>query len=247
MLRNAVPYAQRRVQFAKPTIEIPANQTKIADMIIKLRLGRIAAYYTAYLWDLGWDVTLESNSTKVFCAESALKTGIDAIQVMGGDGVTPFYPVQAFMQVAKVENIAGGTMEACRQVIFKSGLKLMKDRLAWIRRSMHPELGVPIPVVTPIEKQSEINEENVLGLLAEDYRVNPGLYMAREDLAENFSADDKLLDAVLIGLEEKGLAKIYRSKKGIELIKASYDGLKKARPKEYYRWFPKWVGEQNRF
>ena len=38
LLRNAVPYAQRRVQFGKPTIDIPANQTKIADLIIRLRL-----------------------------------------------------------------------------------------------------------------------------------------------------------------------------------------------------------------
>ena len=53
LLRNAVPYAQRRVQFAKPTIDIPSNQTKIADLIIRLRLTRVATYYILYVIPLG--------------------------------------------------------------------------------------------------------------------------------------------------------------------------------------------------
>ena len=36
-------------------------------------------------------------------------------------------------------------------------------------------------------------------------------------------------------------------KKGIGLAKATYDGLKRAFPKEYYRWFPKWVDENRKF
>jgi alkylation response protein AidB-like acyl-CoA dehydrogenase len=246
LLRNVVPYSQRRIQFEKPTIDIPANQTKIADLIIRLRLSRIATYYTAYLWDLGLDTTLESNATKVYCAESAQDSSLNAIQVMGGDGVTPFYPAQAFMQVAKVENIAGGTMEACRQVIFRSGLKLMAEDLIMPRRVIHKDLGVPVPASGPVEKQSSISEEKILALLAEDYRINPGLYMAWGDLADYFE-DNKTIDQVLIALEEKGLAKIYRTKKGIELIKATYAGLKKAQPKEYYRWFPAWVGDDRKF
>ncbi|MBA4418821.1 MAG: acyl-CoA dehydrogenase [Syntrophus sp. (in: bacteria)] len=246
LLKNAVPYAQRRVQFSKPTIDIPANQAKIADLIIRLRLSRIATYYTAYLWDLGWDITLESNSTKVFCAESAQKSSLEAIQVMGGDGVTPFYTPQAFMQVAKVEHIAGGTMEACRQVIFKSGLRIMAEDLTMPRRVIHKDLGVPVPAAGPVEKQSNISEEKVLALLAEDYRINPGLYMSRGDLSEHFT-DSAALDNVLIALEEKSLAKVYRTKKGIELAKATYEGLKKAHPKEYYRWFPEWVDGDRKF
>ena len=41
------------------------------------------------------------------CYQAAL----DAIQVMGGDGVTPFYPLSAIMKVAKVENIAAAATE----------------------------------------------------------------------------------------------------------------------------------------
>jgi alkylation response protein AidB-like acyl-CoA dehydrogenase len=246
ILRTAVSYSQKRIQFAKPTIDIAANQTKIADLIMRLELGRQAAYYTAYLWDLGWDITIEANATKVFCSESALTSSIEAIQVMGGDGVTPFYPLQAFMQVGKVEQIAGGTLEACRQVIFKSGLKLMAEDLIAPRRVIHEELGVPVPTNKPIEKLADLNEEGLLGILAEDYRINPGLYMARQDMAGYFHESDSL-DTTLVALEQKGLVKLYRTKKGIELVKATYEGLKQAHPKEYYRWFPAWVDDKRAF
>jgi alkylation response protein AidB-like acyl-CoA dehydrogenase len=247
LLRNAVSYAQRRVQFGRPTIDIPANQARITDLIMKLELGRQAVFYTAYLWDLGWEITVEANATKVFCSQSALESSIDAIQVIGGDGVTPFYPLQAIMQVGKVEQIAGGTLEACRQVIFRSGMKLMSEDLKAPRRVIHEELGVPVPTNKPAEKLATLDEESLLGVLAEDYRINPGLHMARSDMKAYFHEDEAGLDTVLSALEEKGLVKLYRTRKGIELAKATYEGLKKAHPKEYYRWFPAWVDEKRIF
>ena len=247
LLRNVVPYAQRRVQFGRPTIEFVNNQFKIADLISKVKIARVLTYYTAYLWDLGWDITMESNVTKVFNCEEAIKASLDAIQVMGGDGVTPFYPLSAIMKVAKVENIAGGTMEACRLVIYRTGLRQMSDEFKMPRRVIHEKLGVPVPMASSPEKQKSIDEENLLRLLAEDYRINPGLYMSRADLKESFEVEDAKLDEVLLALERKGWVKLYRDKKGINLSKATYDGLKEANPLEYYRWFPSWVKEDNIF
>ena len=247
LLKNAVPYAQRRVQFGKPTIDIPANQTKIADLIIRLKLARLATYYTAYLWDLGWDITVDSNVTKVFNVESTMESSLQALQVMGGDGVTPFYPVQSIMQVAKVEHISGGTMEACRQVIFKSGVKQMAEDLKMRRRVIHKELGVPVPANGDFAKKRGTDEEAVLSILAEDYRVNPGLFMSLEDIAQYFESDNPRLGSLLTELEKKGFARLYRTKKGISLAKATYDGLKKAHPKEYYKWFPEWMTEDRIF
>jgi alkylation response protein AidB-like acyl-CoA dehydrogenase len=109
LLRNVVPYAQRRVQFGRPTIEFTNNQFKIADLIMQVSIARQLTYYTAYLWDLGWDITLESNAAKVFICEGAMKAALDAIQVM--EGSVTFLP---FGGHGGVENIAGGTMEACR-------------------------------------------------------------------------------------------------------------------------------------
>ncbi len=247
LLRNAVPYAQRRVQFGKPTIDMPGNQTKIADLIIRLKLARLATYYTAYLWDLGWDITVESNVTKVFNVEGTMQSSLEAVQVMGGDGVTPFYPAQSILEIAKVEHISGGTMEACRMVIFKSGVKQLEKELKMRRRVIHEALGVPVPASKTLSRETNVDEEKVLSTLAEDYRVNPGLFMSREDITACLDVDDARLDALLEGLEKKGFAKLYRTKKGISLAKATYDGLNKAHPKEYYRWFPAWVTQDRKF
>ena len=247
LVRNTVPYAQRRIQFGRPTSDFINNQFKIADLFIKLKLARLITYYTAYLWDLGLDITIESNVAKVFNCESVMGASLDAIQVMGGDGVTPFYPLAAIMKVAKVENIAGGTMEACRLVLFRTGLRQMAEDLKMPRRVIHQELGVPIPAAEKPAKKKALDEEKLLKLLAEDYRVNPGLYTSREDMEEFFDVEDQKLDEVLLSLESEGLAKLYRGRKGITLAKATYEGLKKAHPLEYYQWFPSWVREENKF
>ncbi len=243
LLKNAVPYAQRRVQFGRPTIDLQTNQFKIADLIIKTKMARLMTYYTAYLWDLGVDITVESNVAKVFNCESAMQASIDAIQVMGGDGVTPFYPLEEIMNVAKVENIAGGTMEACRLVIFRTALRQMAEDLRMQRRVIHPALGVPVPVSGTSEKMKDIDEDKLLAAIAEDYRINPGLFISREDIRELFDVDNAVLDDLLVSLEKKGLVRLYRDKKGIALAKATYEGLDKAHPKEYYKWFPSWIGD----
>ncbi len=247
LLRNVVPYAQRRVQFGKRTIDFVNNQFKIADITCKLNVARLLTYYTAYLWDLGWDITLESNIAKLFNCEEVLQASLDAIQVMGGDGVTPFYPLSAIMNVAKVENIAGGTMEACRMVIYRTAVRQMAQELRMPRRVIHEELGVPVPTTRPPEKQKEINEEHLLKILAEDYRVNPGLHMSREDMMEYFDIKEEDLDEALLGLVDKDLVKIFRDKRGIALAKATYEGLKEAFPPDHYKWFPEWIKEENIF
>lgn len=247
LLRNTVPYAQRRVQFDRPTIEFTNNQFKIADLISKVKIARLLTYYTAYLWDLGWDITMESNVAKVYNCEAAIQASLDAIQVMGGDGVTPFYPLEPIMKVSKVENIAGGTMEACRLVIFRTALRQMAEEFKMPRRIIHKELGVPVTMSELPKKENEIDEDRLLKLLAEDYRVNPGLFMNREDLKYYFDVDDSKLDESLISLEKKGLIKLYRDRRGIALAKATYEGLKKANPLEYYKWYPSWTRKENIF
>ena len=93
----------------------------------------------------------------------------------------------------------------------------------------------------------EINEECLLKVLAEDYRVNPGLHMSLEDIKPYFDVEDEKLEQILLALESKGLARLYRDRKGIALAKATYDGLNRAFPLEHYKWFPHWVGEENIF
>ena len=67
--------------------------------------------------------------------------------------------------------------------------------------------------------------------------------MSREDIKTYFDVDDKDLDRVLVDLEGKGYVRLVRDKKGIALAKASYEGLGRAFPLDYYKWFPSWIDE----
>jgi len=246
-LRSVVGYAQRRVQFGRPTIDLVNNQFKIADLLINLKLARLATYYSAYLSDLGLEPAIESSVSKVFNSDKCLESVLDAIQVMGGDGVTKFYPLERLLRETKLNQIAGGTNEAIRLVIYRTALRQMAEELRMPHRVIHKELGVPVCMPGKPVKQSEIDEDKLLKLLAEDYRINPGLHMSREDLQDRFDVDDETLDELLVALEQKKWVKLYRGRKGIELVKATYEGLKRANPLEYYQWYPSWIKKENIF
>lgn len=235
-------YMRRRVQFGQRTIDLTTNQFKIADLITGLKTGRLLTYYSAYLIDLGREDPVYSSIAKLYATDQGLQAAIDASQLLGGDGVTEFYPVGRMVADGKIGQIVAGTNEIMRYIIYRMGIRNV-PRVP--RRKVHEQLGVPLPVAGSSEKKKEINEEKLLKTLAEDYRVNPGLYVHRDDIKELYKVEDKELDDILVSLEEKKLVKIYRRRGMIELAKATYKGLNKANPLEYYRWFPDWVDKKN--
>jgi alkylation response protein AidB-like acyl-CoA dehydrogenase len=241
-IRYAVAHAQRRIQFGMPTINAEVNQFKIADMIAQYRTSRLLVYYAAYLLDTHKEAILDATVAKLYSSEAYERLLSTACQIMGGDGWTKFYPIVAFMRDSKVNQIGAGTSEVMRMVLFRQGLKAMKQQLKMPPRQIHPKLGIPTST-TEIPKIADISEDSILGMLAEDYRVNPGLYMSREEMKERIlNITDEQLDALLSSLENRGLVKLYRDRKGIiTLAKATYKGLRKAKPQEYYKWFPDWI------
>jgi hypothetical protein len=91
-------------------------------------------------------------------------------------------------------------------------------------------------------------EEDILKVLAEDYRVNPGLHMTIEDLKIFLDVNDADLNRYLLGLEEKGLVNLHRDRHGaVALARASLKGISQANPLEYYKYFPSWVNQEDMF
>ena len=244
-IRHAVAYAQRRMQFDKPTIDIPSNQAKIAEMLSGLYTSRLLAYHAAHLLDQHMDAMVEAATAKMFTSDTFERLTSDAVQVMGGDGWTRFYPVESYLRDAKVNQIGAGTNQIMRLVIFRGGLKALGKDLKMPRRRVHEKLRVPISTVGPLPK-IEATEDGVLKALAEDYIVNPGLYLAREDLKERIAgASEETFDRILKNLESKNLARLYRDGRGtITLVKATYEGIRKAGPPERYRWYPEWLRKE---
>jgi len=243
-IKYAVGHAQRRLQFGEPTIEYEVNQFKIADMLAQLRAARLLTYYSAYLMDLKVDAVMEATLAKLYASEAYERLVVDAQQVMGGDGWTRFYPLETFMRDAKVNQLGAGTSEVMRMVLYRQGLRTMADDLKMPHRHIHPKLGMPISTAKP-EVVKEANEKTLLEVLAEDYKVNPGLFMSRTDIKERFaSVSDDQLNQLLSSLETKGLVKLYKDRRGnVALAKATYKGLRQAKPPEYYQWYPEWINK----
>jgi alkylation response protein AidB-like acyl-CoA dehydrogenase len=246
-LRYPLWYMKRRVQFGSRTIDIPTNQFKIADIIARLKLIRLSIYYTAHLIDLGYEPMVDSAVLKLFATDFTMQSAIDAVQLMGGDALTKFYPVERIMRDDKIYQIAMGTNEIMKMIIYRAGVMEMKEDLEIKHKLMiNDELGVPIPTV--ISEKSKVDEDGMLKILADDYRCNPGLHMSKDDIKDEVEITDEELDKMLLSLEKKNLVNLYRDKKNrIRLAKATYTGLGKAYPKEYYRWFPKWYKEEDKF
>lgn len=254
-IREALRYAfyvtRRRIQFGQPVIEFESNQYRMADMIIGLKAARLLTYYTAYLFDQGKEPVTEASAAKILVTESVTKSSFDAIHCMGGDGMTKFYPVEAIARSAKINEIGAGTNDVLRRLLVRFAPRFMPEDLKEPRRRIHKELGIPIPIFVGAKSpnlEGQVEEDKILEVLAEDYKVNPGLYMTREDLEEDVGLKSEQLDKLLLALEEKGLVKLYRDRRDrISLIKASYLGLKRAKPREYYRWFPSWIKKDDIF
>jgi len=243
-IKYAIGYGERRIQFGQPTLNFENNQFRVSDMFAGLKTARLLVYHAANLLDLKAEAMAEAATAKLYASEVYEKIMSDAIQVMGGDGWTHFYPVESFMRDSKVNQIGAGTSEVMRMVIYRGETRAMAGDLKLPRRRIDEKLGVPISTVEPLPTK-EATEEGLLEVLAENYRVNPGLYMTRADMKERLAnvADDAL-DKLLTALEQKGLALLYKDRKGsIQMARASYKGLKAAKPLDYYKWFPPWLSK----
>jgi alkylation response protein AidB-like acyl-CoA dehydrogenase len=250
-LKYAVYATERRIQFGKRTIDFESNQYRIADMITNLKLARLMTYYSAYLADLGQEPIIEATLIKIFATETNSKAALDAMQCMGGDGLTKMYPVESIMRNMLMNVIGAGSSDIMKRLLVRQATRyqvgLMLEDLKLPRRRLHPELGVPVsdwrgelkPKLTAKDPEGK-----VLEALALDYKVNPGLYMTREDLEEDTDLKGEELNKVLMSLEEKGLVKLFRLHGVIRLAKALYTGLKKVKPQKFYNWYPPWVKEK---
>ncbi|MGQ9721618.1 MAG: acyl-CoA dehydrogenase family protein [Candidatus Jordarchaeum sp.] len=252
-LRNALFFTERRVQFGQRTLDFESNQYRMADIIMRLKSTRLLCYYTAYQEDLGNNPIIEANAAKILATELARESAIDALQVCGGDAFTKYYTVEQLLRDSKINEVGGGTNEVLRRLIVYVYRRLFANEIRQPRRRIHKELRIPIPYFEPVEKKAaptspEEMETAVLEALGEDYFVNPGLHMKREELMEDTGLSDEQLDETLLSLEEKNLVDLWRDRRGvIRLAKATYEGLNKAKPLEFYCWYPQWSRKEERF
>jgi alkylation response protein AidB-like acyl-CoA dehydrogenase len=125
----AKEYAETRIQFDKPIIEIPAVYKLLSDMRINIEAGRLLLYETGKVVDKLKAASKNPNAdrketkylerlagvltpfSKYFTAEMANKTAYDGIQVMGGNGYMKDYDMERYYRDARITNIYEGTSQ----------------------------------------------------------------------------------------------------------------------------------------
>ncbi|MBE0480802.1 MAG: acyl-CoA/acyl-ACP dehydrogenase [Dehalococcoidia bacterium] len=226
-------YVTRRVAFNQTLAEIPGVQTMCGDMVTRTELIGLLVFYSAHKMDLGMDVPLGCTIAKVFATQSLMQTVLDSVQCHGGDGYMRNYPVERLMRDSKLIEIGAGANELMQHLVWRLWLK---DYLTLRSASRKP--------VTPRSIAAPEANRQILNTLADFYCLHPALYMEREELMERLGLTAEDLDRYLLAMEKDRDIALYRKRGSIALAKATYEGLKKAKPLEYYKFFPEFVDKE---
>lgn len=124
-----LPYTHQRKQFDMPIAHNQLVQGKLADMYTKLQAARAYTYDTARKVDEeGIIKTQDCAGAILYAAERATECGLDAIQLMGGNGYINEIPAGRLLRDAKLYEIGAGTSEVRRMVIGRAFNKEYADQ-----------------------------------------------------------------------------------------------------------------------
>lgn len=113
----AVTHARTRKQFGKPIAKFQAIAFKIADMALKVELGRNLLYKACWLKQTGQDFAMHSAMAKLYCSEIAKEVADESVQIHGGYGLMKEYDIERFYRDQRLLQIGEGTSEIQRLVI----------------------------------------------------------------------------------------------------------------------------------
>jgi acyl-CoA dehydrogenase len=119
---ECVAYAKERKTFGVPIGQHQMVQAMLADMAVRYEATSLLVRKAAWNLDHGVRNPVVSSYAKVFGADSAMATAVDAVQIFGGNGYTKEYPVEKLMRDAKLLQIYEGTSQVQRMVIAKNML-----------------------------------------------------------------------------------------------------------------------------
>lgn len=114
---EAGKYAVGRKTMGKAIIQHQAVLFMLADMAMGIETGRLMVHRAAWEMDCGRVPTYYASIAKAFCADHAMKTCVDAVQVFGGNGFNCDYPVEKLMRDCKIFQIYEGTSQIQRLIV----------------------------------------------------------------------------------------------------------------------------------
>ena len=113
----ALNHAKARQQFGQAIGQNQAISFMLADMHTAIEAARFLTYRAACNYDQGKPFAKEAAMAKLYATDTAMHVTTDAVQLLGGYGVTKASPVERMMRDAKVTQIYEGTNQVQRMVI----------------------------------------------------------------------------------------------------------------------------------
>ncbi len=112
-----VPYLHDREQFGRPIGSFQLMQAKLADLYADCNASRAYAYAVARACDAGRTTRYDAAACLLAASERATQAGLEAIQVLGGNGYINEFPAGRILRDAKLYEIGAGTNEIRRMLI----------------------------------------------------------------------------------------------------------------------------------
>jgi acyl-CoA dehydrogenase len=128
-MEYAIDYVKRRRAFGAPLASFQGIQFKIADMYQKVETARLLTWKAAWEADHKPDATISASVAKLYASEIALEVANEALQVFGGYGYTPFFPVEKLLRDARLFRIYEGTSEVQRIILATHALEKYQPTL----------------------------------------------------------------------------------------------------------------------
>jgi len=119
----AAQWANQRVAFGQPIGRFQGTAFKLADMAMEIHATRLMVADAAAKMDAGTITQREASQVNLFGSEMVGRVTDNALQILGGMGVTKDLPLERFWRDARVERIWEGTSEIHRDIISKDVLR----------------------------------------------------------------------------------------------------------------------------
>ncbi len=123
-LEMITSYTQQRVTFGRPVAERQSAQFTVTDLYIKLQLGQLLTYRTAWRLDKGVAARHEPYMAKLFCTELGFEAADRCLQFHGAMGLSKEMPIEQLWRRSRSYMITGGPVEVMRTVIARHVYKL---------------------------------------------------------------------------------------------------------------------------
>ena len=117
---TALQFAMERRLYGKPIFQLQTIQFMLADMDVEIEAARWLAYYAAWLLDrgkTGREIAKEIARAKLYTAEVARKTAVNAVQIHGAYGTLPEFKAIRYLMDSLETIAAGGTNEIMHIII----------------------------------------------------------------------------------------------------------------------------------